>query len=548
MAREFETSPHNPSGETREAYSECGMFAVFLNDSHVADAASMTVQGLVALQHRAEGATGIYVSNGTEHEFTKGLGTVAVATDEGRRLRRVRNAKTAIGHTRYPTSGTSRSTSNIQPLQKDQLVLAHHGNLINAQEVRDSLDPFPIGGRFPDSDSWIALNAIDQAEGDTLAEKVVNAARELEGGFAIIVSDGESMVATRDPHGVRPLFVGMMGMEANPQGYMFAVESSAFRNFGVSDHFREVKPGETIQVNKDGIRRVALEPKEEGYCAFEFVYMMSPDSVFANKNVYKTRVRAGRQLWAEQPVEPAPGKKLLVMPVPNSGRPAALGFYHEAKKVLGDQIEYDERLLVNTYMGRNFIKETQNRAAYLKFYPIIRSFLGEEIEDAVDDYFPYLLDDNFHVVSPERTREDVPESEYELVIIDDSIVRGDTWLDIMDIMSMIGDYTKHGRVASPEIHHPCRLGVAMPTFGEFIANRIPDINVRARALKTASLGHLSVGGMVKAIGISKDRLCTECFDGHGPYAHRVERTIPLNEEVVIDNAPPTATINLPEEE
>lgn len=531
-----ESSQFPTETREREIYSECGMFAVHLRDPRVANIGSMTAQGLVTLQHRAEGATGIYLSNGSESEFLRKLGTVAVATNEGKDIPKVPNANIAIGHTRYPTSGSSRSEFNIQPLQRDGIVLAHHGNLINAQQIRDSLGEINFGGDYPDSDSWIALNAVVQAEGETLAEKVVNAKKNFEGGFAFVVSDGKDLVAARDPYGIRPLFVGMLGDETNPLGHLFSVESCAFRNFAVNQHFREVRPGETIEVSNNKISSVDYEPKGEGYCAFEYVYMMSPDSVLANKNIYKTRVRAGKNLWKEAPVELPEGKKLLVMPVPNSGRPAALGYYHQAKKELGDRVEYDERLLVNQYMGRNFIKETQNRAAKLKFYPIADSLIDEDIEQAVDENFEYLLDDNFIVVDSPRISPEFLESEYELVFVDDSTARGDTQTEVIQLGRRISRQKPHLRVIAI-VKNPCNLGVATPTYQEFFVNRIPDRTEQEDYLGVKSFRGLSVDGLVASIGISKDRLCTECLDGVGPYSHSSNQTIPLQESgVLIDNS------------
>lgn len=479
-----ETSPiYLP--EHREVQSECGLSAIYLNDPSYGDIRLMSVIASTALQHRAEGAAGMYVSNGFDDEIVKELGTVAVAFDEGRRLPKLDNAQIAITHLRYPTSGGSNHKANIQPLLKDGIWFAHHGNLTNARQIEESLGDIKKGGDEPDSDSWVALNAVVKADGTTLEEKLINAQQHFQGGWAFIASDGTSLVASRDPYGIRPLSVGVLESEEDPAGYILSVESCVYRYFNTAQ-FYEVLPGETIKIDESGIQTLEHKPKDQQYsCLFEFMYMMRPDSVFLGKRVFNVRREAGRLLWQDHPVYPQEGETLRIMPVPNSGRPSALGYYHEARKDLGDQVEWDEALLANAYYGRNFIKDSGKRAADLKFYPI-----------------PDLFDENTVIV-----------------LVDDTIVRGDTTGKTVDMsISCIKSGAKnvHVRVPAPEIKNPCPYGVNMSTYEEFIANRIPNISEREQFLKATSLRHLSLDRLIQATGLPKEVFCTQCLDGKGP--------------------------------
>ncbi len=478
--------------ERERIQSECGLFGIFIIDPTSTDVRAVSLQAGADLQHRAEGAAGMWISNGKFSDSVRELGTVAVAFQEGRNLPSVENPHIAMLHSRYPTAGGSNHKPNIQPLSLDGITFGHHGNLTNVQEISDRIGFVPQGESSPDSDSWIALNAIAREKGSTLAEKVINAQKNFEGGWAFIVTDGDVIVASRDPHGIRPLSVAILGDEASPKGYLLSVESCVFNKMGVSD-FREVLPGETIVIDKSGVKTVDMSPKEQMSCLFEFVYMMRPDSRFLGEIVYNARREAGRHLWKEAPIELEEGEELVVMPVPNSGRPSALGFFHEAQKDLGLKVTYDEGLLSNAYFGRNFIKSSAQRKAYLKFYPI------EE-----------LLRDKT------------------VVLVDDSIVRGDTTPTLVEMCMWAGAKKVHKRVASPEIKYPCHWGVAMPTHQELLANKMPSLRDRERYLGVTSLAHLSLDGLIEATGVSKDKLCTHCFSGKGPSLSKFG-TVPLRE-------------------
>jgi len=490
--REKEIPSNTSPLEAERIQSECGLFAAYLIDPRSVDIRSISYQGGTDLQHRAEGSAGMWISNGRYSASVRELGTVAVAFQEGRNVPELKNPKIGVLHTRYPTAGGSNHKPNIQPLSVDGITLAHHGNLTNVPEIESRTGVFPKGGDFADSDSWIALNAIAKESGMSLAEKVVNAQKSFEGGWAFIVTDGKQIVASRDPNGIRPLSVAVLGEENNPKGFLLSVESCVFNKMEVSS-FREVLPGETITVDDSGVKTVDINPKTQMSCIFEFVYMMRPDSEFLGEMVYKTRREAGHRLWKEAPVEIEEGEDLIVMPVPNSGRPSALGYFHEAQKELGLKVTYDEGLLSNAYFGRNFIKPTGQRRANLKFYPI-----REILEDKI------------------------------VVLVDDSIVRGDTTSTLVEMCLNSGAKSVHERVASPPIKHPCHWGVAMPTYEELLANRIPEIKEREKYLGVSSLGHLSIDGLVRAVGVDKNKLCTHCFDRKGPPLEKLG-TVPLRE-------------------
>lgn len=472
----------------RKIQSECGLFAVFY-PGH--DVRSIAYRAGTDLQHRAEGAAGMYASDGVYSDTVRNLGTVAVAFQEGRLMPAVESPHLAIIHTRYPTAGGSNHTPNIQPLSIDGITMGHHGNLTNGIELRERMRDIRMGGDFPDNDSWLALNAVARASGNTLGEKLVAAQKGFEGAWAFIVTDGKQLVASRDPHGIRPLSLAYIGKPHREKGYLLSVETAPFNNLGIDD-YREVLPGETIVIDEEGVRTIDISPKSQKSCIFEFVYMMRPDSIFMGEQVYMTRRRAGELLWQEQPVNINSNDRLIIMPVPDSGRPSAIGYFNEARKALGDRVDYDEALIGNRYFGRNFIKSSGERAAYLKYYAI-----RELVQDKI------------------------------VVTIDDSLVRGETIEDIAKMLRDAGAREVHERVASPEIKHPCYWGVAFSKYDELIAENIPNLDERERKLDLDSLGYLSLEGLFKAVGktpeeariaAEKDntRFCTHCFDGNGP--------------------------------
>ena len=472
--------------ESDRIQSNCGLFAVIYvgENSNGLDLKSMVLSAGADLQQRAQGAAGYAVfDGGGKATVIKGLGKIDVAFQEGRLIPSVEDSRIAILHTRYATAGGSDHVPNIQPLTLNGLTLAHHGNLTNAEEIRASIGNIPMGENFPDNDSWIALNAIDQAPGNSLAEKLINAQRQFEGGWAFIVSDGKSVVASRDPQGIRPLFLATVGSEEDPQAFILSVETAPFRGLEV-DNFREVLPGETISIEGKKVVTADLSPDaDQRSCLFELVYMMNLHSEFMGREIYAARRQAGHLLWQEQPVNIGDDEELVVMSIPNSGRPSGLGYYQEARKTLGERVYYDEGIVANTYVGRNFINPVGERSPSKKFSPI------EE-----------LLRDKI------------------AVFVDDSLVRGETMTGLVRMALRSGAKEVHVRLASPPIVRPCFWGVAMSTYAELSAVNIPDINDRARELGANSLGYLSLEGLFKACGVdSREKFCAHCFGGNSPH-------------------------------
>lgn len=488
--------------ETERIQSNCGLFAVIYNGENPGqlDLRATALRAGADLQHRAEGGAGYAVFDGTgKGQFVKGKGRIDVAFQDGERLPKVDDARIAILHTRYPTAGNSDHLPNIQPLTYEGITLAHHGNLTNGETIRDGIDGLQIDGEFPNSDSWVALNAIARAGGNSLAEKMVNAQKGFEGGWAFIATDGKDVVASRDPQGIRPLFLATMGDLKNPQAHFLSVESAPFNSLD-ADGYREILPGETVSIIDGQAITVDLSPDpEQRSCIFETVYMMHPDSRYMGQEIYKSRRKAGHILWQEQPTSVEENEQLIVMPVPNSGRASALGYFKEARKALGNPVDYDEGLLNNPYVGRNFIKPRGRRNPSLKFYDIDELIAGRKI-----------------------------------VLVDDSLVRGETMKGIVAMLRNAGAKEVHVRLASPEIVRPCHWGVAVPTYGELSANRYPDVNDRAKALGMDSLGYLSLGGLYKACGVNesmREKFCAHCFGGASPRMSNREKpgTIPLVE-------------------
>lgn len=485
--------------ETRSIHSECGLFGVFSEEGNVYE---MLYKAGADLQHRAEGAAGMYVSDGIEFDHKKGLGMVSGVFEEGNNFPDLKNPRIGIIHTRYPTAGSSKHTPNIQPFEVNETVMAHHGNLTNTRELRERLGPIPFGGEYPNSDSWLAVNALIRADGNSLEEKMVNVQKEFEGGWAFIAMDGKKLVAARDPYGIRPLSVGWSENKSGSKNYFISVETAPFNDLKVHN-FREVLPGETIKIDNEGIQTVDLNPKGEKSCIFEFVYMMRPDSTFMGEVVHTTRVRAGENLWKESPLEIDKDEEFYVMGVPNSGRPSGSGYYRSAL-TSGYNAVYKEGLIANPYYGRNFIKSTGDREAALKFKYIPEIYKGKKV-----------------------------------VIVDDSLVRGDTMQGLVQKCRSAGAEEIHVRIASPEINNPCYWGVAFSNKEELITSKIPDLKERADFLGVDSLAYLSMDGLYNAVGVSEEEMCrmkmnnerkhcTYCFDGNGPLM-RENEIIPLSE-------------------
>ena len=451
---------------------ECGVFGVFLPGEPVAQ---MAYYGLYALQHRGQEAAGIAVSGRETILVYKDLGLVSqVFNDE--HLRTL-TGDIAIGHVRYATTGGStweNAQPTLGPTRFGTIAMAHNGNLTNTvrlmAEVKESSGADLRGelGRGSSTDTAVItalLGAPNSA--DSLEELALEVFPRLEGAFSRVFVDEHRLYAARDRHGFRPLVLGQLGA-----GWVIASESAALDIVG-AEFVREIEPGELLVIHEDGTlhsRRWA-EPKRSG-CIFEYVYLARPDTAIGGRSINSSRLEMGRILAREHPVEAD-----LVMPTPDSGTPAAIGYAQESG------IPYGQGLVKNAYIGRTFIQPTQlarQRGIHLKLNPLKEVIAGQR-----------------------------------LVVVDDSIVRGNTQRTLVRMLRQAGAAEVHVRISSPPVQWPCFFGIDFPTRDELIANELTLEEIR-QSIDADSLGYISLGGMVEATAQHQSQLCTACFTGKYP--------------------------------
>ena len=467
------TAELEPGDRPRDA---CGVFGVWSPGEEVA---KLTYFGLYALQHRGQESAGIAVSNGETIVVVKDMGLVPQVFDEGA-LNTLRG-HLAIGHCRYSTSGAS-VWENAQPTFRAtpsaSLALGHNGNLINTRELAALVDPAAGAGgpgATSDTDILTALFAGAAADrlpaGDgpgsaTIEESALAALPLVRGAYSLVFMDERTLYAARDPQGFRPLVLGRLA-----NGWVVASETAALDIVGAT-LVREVEPGELIAIGEDGVRsRRFAEPEPRG-CLFEYVYLARPDTTIAGRGVQATRVAVGRQLAAEYPVEAD-----LVIPVPESGTPAAIG-YAEASG-----IPYAQGLVKNSYVGRTFIQPSQTirkLGIRLKLNPLRDVIAGQRV-----------------------------------VVVDDSIVRGNTQQAIVAMLREAGAAEVHVRISSPPVIWPCFYGIDFATRAELIAGHQSVEQIRD-LLGADSLGYVSLEGLTAATTLPASRLCRACFDGRYP--------------------------------
>jgi amidophosphoribosyltransferase len=443
------------------------------------EVAKLTYFGLYALQHRGQESAGIAVSNGETIVVVKDMGLVPQVFDEGA-LNTLRG-HLAIGHCRYSTSGAS-VWENAQPTFRAtpsaSLALGHNGNLINTRELAALVDPAAgAGGPAATSDTDILTALFAGAAADrlpagdgpgsaTIEESALAALPLVRGAYSLVFMDERTLYAARDPQGFRPLVLGRLA-----NGWVVASETAALDIVGAT-LVREVEPGELIAIGEDGVRsRRFAEPEPRG-CLFEYVYLARPDTTIAGRGVQATRVAVGRQLAAEYPVEAD-----LVIPVPESGTPAAIG-YAEASG-----IPYAQGLVKNSYVGRTFIQPSQTirkLGIRLKLNPLRDVIAGQRV-----------------------------------VVVDDSIVRGNTQQAIVAMLREAGAAEVHVRISSPPVIWPCFYGIDFATRAELIAGHQSVDQIRD-LLGADSLGYVSLEGLTAATTLPASRLCRACFDGRYP--------------------------------
>ena len=466
-------------------HEECGVFGIF---SHNEDVALNTYWGLYALQHRGQESTGIVVTDGERMKIKKGMGLVADVFKDG-----VTDLQgyAAIGHVRYSTTGAS-MPYNIQPLKVyfdgGNLALSHNGNLTNAGQLRANLAK--EGAVFNTTvDSEVVLNLIAYSARPTIEERVAEAVNQIKGAFAILLLTDNKIIAVRDPYGFRPLVLGKM-----ENGWCVASESCAFDLVG-AELVRDVKPGEMIIIDSDNseprsMMWVENKPAKPAHCIFEYVYFARNDSIIDNQSVYDARIQMGRELAKETPdIHPD-----IVISVPDSGTPAAIGYAMEAG------VPFLEGLTKNRYVGRTFIQPTQKQranAVRLKLNPVRSVVEGKSV-----------------------------------VMVDDSIVRGTTSGKIVKLLKEAGAREVHVCISSPPVTDSCYYGIDTSERKELIAARCTE-NEICRYIGADSLHYISLDGMKRAIDkIDPEGLCCACFSAK--YPDNADSVIKAEPESIIE--------------
>jgi amidophosphoribosyltransferase len=434
------------------------------------NAAELTYYGLYALQHRGQESAGIVASDGHEFRTHKGMGLVSQIFN-GDVLHNLKG-DLAIGHTRYSTTGSSH-LRNAQPLTVDcargQIAIAHNGNLTNAAQLREELEA--RGSIFQTTvDSEIILHLMAQP-GNGEANNLVQTMRRIEGAYSLVIMTEKDLIGIRDPHGFRPLCIGRVG-----DGWVLASETCAL-DLIHARFVRDVEPGEIVVINQDGITSLQAFPEHErrSFCIFEYVYFARPDSTIANRNVYKVRVEMGRQLAREFPISAD-----LVLPVPDSGNCAALGYSLESG------IPYEMAFVRNHYVGRSFLQPSQ----------LIRDFDVRVKLNLISE-----------LVKGKR-----------VIVVDDSIVRGTTCKARVNNLKEAGAKEVHVLVSCPPHMHPCVYGIDFPDRKKLMAANHSLEEIR-KYLNADSLHYLSQDGLVKATGLPADSFCMACYDGNYPVSY-----------------------------
>ncbi|MGQ0840386.1 amidophosphoribosyltransferase [Actinokineospora sp.] len=467
--------PHadQPENEPRE---ECGVFGVWAPGEEVS---KLTYYGLYALQHRGQEAAGISVADGHQIVVFKDLGLVSQVFDE--QVLSSLRGHVAVGHCRYSTTGST-TWENAQPTFRTTatgsgLSLGHNGNLVNTAELRDraaGLGVVTRTGATTDSDLLAGLLAANAAD-IGIEQAALELLPTVRGAYCLVFSDESTLYAARDPHGVRPLVLGRL-----ERGWVVASETAALDIVGAS-FVREVEPGELIAIDAEGLRSSRFATPEPKGCIFEYVYLARPDTTISGRSVHATRVEIGRKLAVEFPAEAD-----LVIPVPESGTPAAIGYAQASG------IPYGSGLVKNAYVGRTFIQPSQT----------IRQ-LGIRLK----------LNPLKDVIRGKR-----------LVVVDDSVVRGNTQRALVRMLRESGALEVHVRIASPPVRWPCFYGIDFASRAELVANGL-DLDGIRRSIGADTLGYVSLEALIAASEQPRSRLCSACFDGQYP--------IPLPDDALI---------------
>lgn len=448
---------------------ECGVFGVYAPND---DVARLTCFGLQALQHRGQESAGIAVGDGETVLAFKDLGLVTQVFDEASLS--ALKGHVAIGHVRYSTSGGVESWEAAQPhisaIDEVLIALAHNGTLVNTNSLRAQLVDYGVTLRAG-TDSEAAAKIIGEVTSSThsLRDGIRKAMKMMRGAYAMVLSSPDSLYAFRDPNGIRPLVLGKL---PDNRGWVVSSETCGLDIVG-AEYVREVAPGEIIRINSEGISsQIAVEPERRASCLFEYVYFARPDSVMDGISVYQSRRSMGRILAQEAPVEAD-----LVLGVPDSGLPSAMGYAIESG------IPYSDGIVKNRYVGRTFIEPTNEMRQ-----------MGIRVK----------LNPLSSVISGKR-----------LIVIDDSVVRGNTSKKLVDMLKSAGAKEVHLRIVSPEVRWPCFYGIDTDTQDQLIAANMTNEEM-CDFIGCDSLAFISVQGLHNAVCSEHEGFCDACFTGNYP--------------------------------
>jgi amidophosphoribosyltransferase len=465
-------------------HDECGVFGIFGHE----DAGALTALGLHALQHRGQEAAGIVTFDGRQFMSERHAGLVGDVFGKHGHMENLRGGN-AIGHVRYSTTGGS-SGRNIQPMFAELtgggLALAHNGNLTNARMLRRDL--VRDGAIFQStSDTEVIIHLVARSHYELVVEKLIDALKRVEGAYSLVALTSKKLIGVRDSYGVRPLVLGKLD-----DAWILASETCALDIIG-AEFVRDIDPGEMVVITKDGVESLRpFPPKRRRVCIFEYVYFARPDSVVEGRNVYEVRKRIGMELARE-----APATADMVIPVPDSGVPAALGYAAESG------LPFELGIIRNHYIGRTFI-EPSDRIRHL----------GVKLK---------------HNANREKLKGS------RIVLVDDSIVRGTTSKKIVEMVRDAGATEVHFRIASPPTTHSCFYGVDTPNKDDLLAHKL-DLEGMREFIRADSLAFVSIEGLYRAAGgVARDaaapQFCDACFSGDYPIepvdAHEQRRQLSL---------------------
>jgi amidophosphoribosyltransferase len=455
--------------EDDKLHEECGVFGIFGHP----DAPALTALGLHALQHRGQEAAGIVAFDGAHFTAERHLGLVGDVFGKHGHVARLKGDRT-IGHVRYSTTGGS-TVRNIQPMFADVvgggLAIAHNGNLTNARALHEEL--VKEGAIFQStSDTETIIHLVARSAFGPITERLIDALKQVQGAYSLVALTSKKLIGVRDPYGVRPLVLGTLDGAA-----ILASETCALDIIG-ADFVRDVEPGEMVVITQEGIESLKPFPaKPHRFCIFEFVYFARPDSMMEGHNVYETRKRIGEELARE-----APAKADMVIPIPDSGVPAALGY------ATASGLPFELGIIRNHYVGRTFIEPSD---------PI--RHLGVKLK---------------HNANREKLKSK------RVVLVDDSIVRGTTSKKIVQMVREAGAKEVHFRIASPPTTNSCFYGVDTPNREDLLAHKL-DLEGMRKFIDADSLAFVSMDGLYRAMGEARrnadaPQFCDACFSGDYP--------------------------------